>query len=388
MKVAYLDCIGGISGDMALAALIDAGCPLDVLRQELQKLPLEGYSLESREELKGNLRVKRFQVVTGEEHPHRTLKEILDLVSRSTLSERVKKDGEKIFRLLARAEGKVHNIPEDEVHFHEVGAVDSIVDILGAAIALEYLQIERVFCSPLKLGRGTTRSRHGIIPVPVPAVMELVKGIPVEPTDIRQELTTPTGAALAVYYASGFSMPAMKVTATGYGAGSRQHELPNMVRIVIGTDRGEREEVTVIETTIDDMNPEWGEHIMDLLFEAGALDVTLMPVIMKKSRPAFQVTVVCVPEMREAMVDILFRESTTAGVRYSNMKRTTLPRQVHILETEYGAVEVKVLADGVTVSPEYASCRKRALEKNVPLKKVYGAALRAWEKEASGEGDE
>ncbi len=388
MKIAYLDCIGGISGDMTLAALIDAGCPLEFLKGELQKLPLEGYSLESREEMKGNLRVTRFKVITGEDPPHRALTDILNLIRNSTLSDRVKNDGEGIFRLLARAEGKIHNLPEEEVHFHEVGAVDSIVDIVGTAIAFEYLQIEKVFCSPLKLGRGTTRSRHGVIPVPVPAVMELIKGVPVEPTDIRQELTTPTGAALAVYYANGFSMPAMKITAMGYGGGSREHELPNMVRIVIGTEEGERDEVTVIETTIDDMNPEWGEHIMDLLFEAGALDVTFVPVIMKKSRPAFQVTVVSAPGMREDMIEILFRESTTAGVRYMNMKRTTLNRQVHILETEFGSVEVKVLADGVTVSPEYASCRKKALEKNVPLKNVYWAAFRAWEKRAPGEGDE
>jgi uncharacterized protein (TIGR00299 family) protein len=382
MKIAYLDCFSGIAGDMLLGALLDAGLPEETLRRDLARLGVPGYELDISQVQRHGLRATHLQVRMTEAPTARHLPDILGLIEDSDLDAAVKERAAAVFHRLAVAEGKVHGTPPDSVHFHEVGAVDAIVDVVGAAAGLAALGIERLACSPLPLGRGWVQSAHGRLPVPAPATAELVRGIPTWAGDAEAELVTPTGAALVTTLADEFgAMPPMTVSAVGYGAGTRELDSPNVLRLFIGEGAAQvgRDRVAVLETNIDDMNPEIFDHVMERLLSAGALDVFLTPIAMKKNRPATLLTVLAEPAGREALLEIIFRETTTLGVRCAEMERRCLARESIEVETPWGAVGVKLgrLGDEVvTVAPEYEDCRRVAREHHVPLRLVYEHAQR------------
>jgi pyridinium-3,5-bisthiocarboxylic acid mononucleotide nickel chelatase len=385
MKIAYFDCFAGASGDMILGSLIDAGLKTDLLKTELAKLNLHGFSVSSKKTVKGGIGGTKFDVRTGHEHAHRSLRDIVRIIDRSGLSAIVKEKSKSVFGRLAEAEAKVHRVSVDAIHFHEVGAVDAIVDITGAVAGLEALGVKKIYASPLHLGRGTVECAHGVLPVPPPAVAELVKGFPVYSTGVEGELVTPTGAAILTTLASGFgSMPAMTVEATGYGAGSKNLALPNLLRVFIGESADAAgDSVQVIETNIDDMNPQFYEHVMESLFKAGARDVYLTPVIMKKNRPGIVLSVIAESSDVEDLVGLLFRETTTLGVRISEIKkRVVLARDIVSVKTRWGSVRVKAKrTDAKTsFSPEYDDCKRIAKAKGLPISEVFDEIKRAAEK--------
>lgn len=395
MRILYLDCFSGISGDMCLGALIDAGADAGWLEAELRKLPVDGWDMLVGGESSYGITGTRVRINVREEHqPHRHYSDIRDMIAGSPLPERARDTSIRIFERIAGAEGKVHGVPAQHVHFHEVGAVDSIIDIVGTALALHYLDVERVICSPVPPGSGQLMCRHGLLPVPAPATAELLKGIPLKSMDVQGELTTPTGAALAAGLAGSFGpLPEMKVDAMGYGIGSRDFGIPNFLRVFIGsgTQTGSlygSDSVLVMETGIDDMNPQFFGHVMERLLSKGALDVFFTPVQMKKNRPGCLLTVLCRPRDKDALIGILFEETTTLGVRCREEKRFVLERTFGEVDTPYGRVRIKTaLGSGgrrLRSAPEYEDCRKISLEKGVPLRKVYEAALQA----ALKEGDD
>ncbi len=451
MKIAYFDCFAGISGDMTVGALLDLGLDPAILEQELQKLPLDGYRLEVVTVNKLGIQATQFRVIlTGPEgehladsefqelepraappnpemdepvhhhhhhlsdetdahHSHRPLAEILAIIDHSTLSPPVKSTAGAIFTRLGQAEAKVHGIPLEAVHFHEVGSVDAIVDIVSVAIGLEQLGLERIYASPLHLGSGFVRCAHGLYPVPAPATANLTAGVPVYTTGAKGELVTPTGAAIITTVADQFGpMPVMTTHATGYGAGSRDREFPNVLRIHLGEEttgqtatapdhRRDRDPfpeqhdapqspagyhegpAVIIETTIDDMNPQLFENLVDRLLAADALDVTLIPVQMKKSRPGTILHVLAHPSSVDQLLSIIFTESTSLGVRTYDVTKHMLRREIQTVETPFGPVRVKIarLKDRtVNISPEYEDCRQLAQQHQVPVKEVYNAACR------------
>ncbi len=394
MKLAYFDCPSGASGDMILGALVDAGCALEALRAELKKLPLEGFRLSAREVKKGAFRATRVEVeVDSPVHSQRrTLPEILGLFERSQLPEPVKGDAQRIFTRLAEAEAKVHGTAVNEVHVHDVGAVDAIVDVTGAVAGLRLLGVETVHCSALPLGGGVTEGPHGRLPIPAPGTLELLRGFPVFDNGIKAELVTPTGAAiLTTLAASAGQMPPMTVRAVGYGAGSMELPIPNLLRCVVGeasTPLAEPVKTIVqVETTIDDMSPQLYEPLLDRLLEAGALDVFLTPVVMKRSRPGVVLTVLCPPEHVQELSTILFQESTTLGVRWSECRRVRLDRELVVLPTAYGPITFKLsrLAGRlITVTPEFEEVRRVAREKGLPVREVLDQAHAAGRRALEG----
>ncbi len=379
MRTAYLDCFSGISGDMFVGALLDAGLSFDKLKDTLGSLPLDGYSLEVKREKKNDVTGTRFIVRPNKKvHSHRGLKDIKGIISKGDLSDRVKEGCFRIFESIALEEGKIHNLPSEEVHFHEVGAVDSIIDIVAAAFGVESLGIASISASSLPLGSGITETAHGRIPIPAPATIALLKGVPVYDSGLRHELVTPTGAALIKEYASSFgAMPPMIIEGVGYGAGSRDlPDRPNLLRIIIGKERSEGhiDTVVILDANLDNANPEWLGFMMDRLFESGALDVYFSPIQMKKNRPGIHVQVIGPPQKKDPLMDILFRESTTLGVRFSYSSRKTLERSQVEIDSPWGKMAVKrvVWPDGsFSLQPEYESCRKIAEEKGLPLKEIY-----------------
>ena len=462
MRVAYLDCIGGISGDMALAALIDAGADLDQLRAGLRTLGLPGWELEVGRAMKSGIAATSVEVVVngadagdaplvrvppndaplegghghaqehshgGHEHSHeathrhehthasthththeashthshdhahehrhahthddphdhtRTFKDVAALIRDSGLPEGVKERAEAVYRRLAHAEATVHGATLESVHFHEVGAVDSIIDVVGAVYALHLLGVERVLCSALPNGHGFVRCAHGLMPIPPPATAELLQGVPLRQVDVQGELVTPTGAALASTLAESFGpLPGLTIQATGYGAGKKEFPFPNLLRVLICEDErasAEATTVTLIEANIDDQSPQLYESVIEALFHAGALDVWTTPIQMKKNRPAQTLHVLCDPAKRETVTSVLFRETTTLGVRYSTWERECLQREWLEVPTRYGAVRVKVgRQSGAfrTAAPEYDDCRRAAAEAGVPVKLVQAAAIAA-----------
>lgn len=379
MKKAYLDCFSGISGDMFLGALLDAGLPFEDLEKQLKTLPFDGYKLELRQEMRQGIRGARFIVKPGKkEQAPRGLRAIQDIICRGTLSEAVKERSIRIFKALAHVEGRIHNRTPEEIHFHEVGAVDSIIDIVGTVYGLEQLGIASLFVSPLPLGSGFVESSHGRIPVPAPATVALLRGVPVYDSGIRQEMVTPTGAALVKGLATSFGpMPPMIVQAIGYGAGKGDWpDRPNLARILIGDDspKEQVDTVVILTTNIDDMNPEWLGYLMDSLFEAGALDVTFCPVQMKKNRPGVQIQVMGSPDLKDLLMKILFRETTSLGIRFEYSRRKVLERAVVEVGSPWGKIKLKkvVSTDGSShFLPEYDTCREIARENNLPLREVY-----------------
>lgn len=378
MKIAYFDCFAGASGDMIIGALLDAGLDFEHLKKELKKLRLPGYALHASRVAKGGIAATKFDVEVKHEHHHRHLKDIAGIIGDSGLSASVKDKSVAIFTRLAEAEAKVHNCSVDEIHFHEVGAMDAIIDIVGAVIGLEALRVEEIRSSRLHLGSGFVDCTHGRLPVPPPAVVELLKGIPVYSTDVEGELVTPTGAAVLSTLSRGFGpLPDMTLEKTGYGAGFRDVSIPNVLRLIVGeTPAGiGQDRIQMIETNIDDMNPQFYDYIMERLFAEGARDVFLTPIIMKKSRPGVILSVIAASDRTESLIGVLLKETTTLGVRISDLKkRMILEREVVSLKTAWGDVRVKIRSFGEnekTATPEYDDCKRIAREQGLSIHVVY-----------------
>jgi uncharacterized protein (TIGR00299 family) protein len=385
MRTLYFDCFAGASGDMILGALVAAGANPDVLREQLSLLSVPGFSVEFERTDRAGLSATFARVATRHEHVHRHLSDIHKLIFASRLSQSVKDRVAAIFSRLGEAEARVHNQPINEVHFHEVGALDAIVDVVGAAIAFELLRIERFVSSPIHVGSGVVEMEHGTFPVPPPAVAELLKNVPVYATEIKGELITPTGAAIITTVCSEFGpLPRMKLEQTGYGAGTRQYEkFPNVLRVLIGeveTNAPALEQLYMIETNLDDMSPQIFAHVMDRAFELGALDCYFTSVQMKKNRPGVLLSILCRKPEQEQLRRMLFTETTTLGVRTHEVERHALERSIVRVETQYGPIDVKVArlqGEIVNEMPEYEQCRAAAQKANIPLRQVEQAALSA-----------
>jgi len=386
MKICYLDAFSGISGDMLVGALADAGADQAALASALESL---GAGAEVRFETasRAGIRATRFQVETvGTEPASRHLPEILALIEAAPLPPRARENAAKVFRRLGEVEAAIHQVPLEEVHFHEVGAVDSIADIVGACLGLELLGVEAVYSSPLNLGSGAVASEHGLLPVPAPATAELVRGFPVYARGPEVELTTPTGAALATTLAAGFGpLPPLRVTAVGYGAGARDfREQANLLRVLIGdaTAATEAPAVAVLEANIDDSTPEVLGYAVERLLAAGALDVTLTPQVMKKNRPGTLLTVLSRPEDQESLARLVFQETSTLGLRISTAERRLQARRVVEVETPHGKVRMKVSEEG-HYTPEYEDCRRLAQASGTPLREIIAEANFAYRKGTS-----
>jgi hypothetical protein len=383
MRIAYFDCPAGASGDMVLGALVDAGYPLAALQESVAALAVDGWRLDARVVERGGLRGLHLVVETASDRRFPDLEAMLAPLKGSTLPARVRTDAEAILRRLAAAEARVHRVPVEAVHFHEVGALDTLVDVVGAVAGLAALGIDRVYVSALPLGGGSVEAAHGRLPVPAPATAELLRGFPVYDNGVRAELVTPTGAAILTTLATPGPAPVMTLDAIGWGAGSRELAIPNLLRVLMGPavaappGTGETETLVTVETTIDDMSPQLYESLMETLLAAGALDVYLTPVVMKRSRPGVVLTALAAPEQAGELADILFRETPTIGVRWSEGRRRRLPRELVRRETPLGPVTFKVSRlDGrvVTVTPEFEEVRRIARERGLPVREVLAQA--------------
>jgi len=386
MKIAYFDCFAGASGDMILGALVDAGLDIDELKSELAKLHLDHYDLKAQTVVKKGIGGSQVHVIIDEHHHghhHRHLADIEAIINASDLETSVKESGLEVFNRLARAEASVHRTAVDTIHFHEVGAMDAILDVIGAVAGIHALGIDKVTCSPLHLGSGTVACAHGTLPVPAPATAELVKGKPVYASGVKGELLTPTGAAILTTLAADFGpLPAMAVETIGYGAGTSDPALPNLLRVMIGRaaeaiNDCDMEQVAVLETNIDDMNPQIYEYIITKVLHMGALDIYITPVQMKKNRTGMLLTLVCALEKVGQFANFLLRETTTIGLRWRSENRLKAWRRIESMETPYGRINFKIAKIGnetINVAPEYEDCLRAALERKVPLKQVMAEA--------------
>jgi uncharacterized protein (TIGR00299 family) protein len=390
MRALYFDCFAGISGDMIVGALLDLGVDFESLKRQLFSLGLGGYEIKLERVKRSGVAAVKFHVLVDEaSQPARHLSDIRGLIKRSELSEQVKSRAICAFELLAEAEAHIHASTRDEVHFHEVGAVDSIIDTVAAMIGFELLGAKEFFCSPLRLGHGAVKTAHGLLPVPAPATAELLKDVPVYAGDVEGEFVTPTGAAIITSICDSFGpLPEMRIFRMGYGAGSRDPKgFPNALRIALGEIADEEEHtaaagrVMVIETNIDDMNPQAYEAVIDRAFALGALDAFLTPVQMKKTRPGVLLTALCERSDLDAITGMLLTDTTTLGVRYYEASRRILGREVETVETEHGSIRVKVARDGsrtLHFQPEYDDCARAAAEKGVSFIEVQSAASAAY----------
>ncbi|MDO6354789.1 nickel pincer cofactor biosynthesis protein LarC [Caloramator sp. CAR-1] len=380
--ILYFDCFSGISGDMAVGALLDLGVPKDYLIENLKSLNIdEEYQIEIRKSNKNGIEGTDFYVFLKEENIHhheRNLKDIISIIDKSRITDGAKNIAKKIFNIIAEAEAKVHGKSIDEVHFHEVGAVDSIIDIVGVAVCIDYLKPDKIISSYVNTGSGFVKCQHGILPVPAPATMNILKDVPIYSDERKFELTTPTGAAilkgLCTEFVEGINM---KIRAVGYGCGKKNTEKPNVLRIVLGEE--DKEEVVLLETTIDDMNPQFYGYVMDKLFEKGALDVYLTPVYMKKNRPGIVISVLVHENKEKSIIEVLFKETTTIGIRKFKIKRYELQREIKRVETEFGKVDFKISkyeGEIVNISPEFEDLKRISMEKGLPLKDVYNFVRR------------
>lgn len=384
MKTAYFDCVSGVSGDMALAALIDAGADLEAIREKIDSLGAANIELRVEEVRRRGFRAAKLIVEHEPEPAHRHLSQIRDLIGASSLTPPQQELALRIFQRIGEAEAKVHGVSLEKVHFHEVGAIDSIVDICGFAVAYDLLGIDQLVCSAVPTGQGTITIAHGPVSVPAPATAELLAGVPLAPSSVEAELTTPTGAAIVAETAVAFGpLPAMKISKIGYGAGERQlKEQANVLRVLLGDteDAPRGDEILILETHVDDAPGEIIGYTIELLLENGALDAYSSAIAMKKNRPGVLITVLCRPDTAHRLEDILLRETTTLGVRRSIAQRRILPREMVTVETPWGEVEGKVawLDEKQRFSPEYESCKKLAAEHSVALKEIYAAARAAF----------
>ncbi len=383
---AYFDCFSGISGDMTLGACIDLGVPPDWLKDSLVTLPLTDFDLTASSVTRHGISATHARVETSEHHHHRHFSDIVTLIENSPLSDRVKKDSIRIFDTIATAESGIHGCDKATVHFHEVGGIDAIVDIVGTALCMEYLGIDTIIASKIPLGSGFVNCQHGTLPVPAPATASILKGVPVYGTEIPHELVTPTGAGIVTTLAESFEpLPDMIVENIGYGAGTRELELrPNLLRIFTGTVSDasitlHSDRTVMVEASIDDMNPEIYGFLMDRLFADGALDVYWIPIYMKKNRPGTMIQVLCPVHLKETVVERILTETTTLGVRYYAMDRRMLPREEIRVQTRFGEVDVKKVRDphqSIRWVPEFEACKTIALDQGLPLREVYDTILK------------
>lgn len=383
MKIAYLDCFAGASGDMLLGAIVDSGVSIEALRDEIKKLPLEGYQVTADRGKRGVIAGTKVSVLidSSAHQPHRTLSDVQQILDRSSLSDRVQDQTRQIFTILAKAEAKVHGVSVEEVEFHEVGAVDSIVDIVGVVIGLQLLEIDKIYASPFTLGAGYVKTQHGILPVPAPGTLEIISScsaptVPPPPTTSPiGETVTPTGAAIICGLAV-FERPPLVVDKVGYGLGSRDHpELPNALRLWLGhTAEGPARELRLLQTNIDDMNPEIYGYLMEQLFSVGALDVWLTPIQMKKNRPGTILSALAPIDKEPDVAEWMLRETSTLGVRSQAFSRYEAGRRTQSFDTSLGSVTVKIKELGghiVSFAPEYEDCRRLALDTGLPLQEIY-----------------
>ena len=424
MRIAYLDCFSGISGDMFLGALVDAGVPFELLEETVLQLDIGAKLEQSRVDRAGVSACKIDVLVRGqkdlpreefwkehqgegaphgrahEHHEARDLKHILRLISAATVSDRAKHTAIEIFNALGRAEAKIHNVPVEQVHFHEVGSEDAIVDVLCAAVGADVLGVEHFFSSPLNVGGGTVACAHGVMPVPAPATLELLTDVPIYSGELQKELVTPTGAAIVKVLVKSFeSRPPMKTEKTGYGAGARNFDRhPNVLRLSVGetieTTRhigepatsGAREEIAILEANLDDLNPQLIGYIAEVAFSMGALDVFTVPVQMKKSRPGTLLTLLAKPQDESKLREMIFRESSTLGIRVRREERYALPRRHQAISTPWGEVRMKIAGNGKALqyAPEYEDCRRIASEHAIPLKTVMQEAIRRYLDQKNG----
>ncbi|OEU45470.1 MAG: TIGR00299 family protein [Desulfobacterales bacterium S7086C20] len=377
MKTAYFDCFSGVSGDMILGALAHLGVPGDFIDDSIGQLLPGEFRLKVGASERMNIHGFRAEVIVKNKGKSRNYKQIRGLIGESKLSERVKTTSLKIFSRLAEVEAAIHGCAVEDVHFHELGGVDAIVDIVGASLGMEWLEIEKTVASEIPVGRGFIDCAHGRLPVPAPATVALLKGVPVYGTQVSSELVTPTGAAIVTSLAEDFGpMPGMQISEVGYGVGAAKlKEWPNLLRVVIGACEAvsEKDQVQVVETNIDDMNPEIFGFVMERLFEDGALDVIWIPIFMKKNRPGTMIQVLCDKGRREKVIERILSETTATGVRHYSVERRKLLRRVKEATTNFGKVQVKEISGptGRVVVPEYEDCKRIALKEKIPLKRVY-----------------
>ena len=385
LRTAYFDCYSGISGDMILAALIDLGVENKHIVKALKKIDLKGYKFQAKNVQRNGIAGTQIKLVcnlkNNYSHPHRSFSGIKKLIDQSDLSSIVKNNSIKIFKKIAKVEAHIHNISIEKVHFHEIGAVDSIVDIVGSVWAIESLKLDKIYSSALNVGEGFVDCAHGRLPVPAPATLKLLKGIPTYSSGVKKELTTPTGAAIIGFYAEKFqSMPAMKILNDGYGAGDQIiASIPNFLRVILGEIEAKGfDKLLMTETNIDDMNPEIYDSVMESLFKSGAIDVYFTPIIMKKNRPATKISVLSEILDREVLAKILLTETSSFGIRFYEVDRIILDREVKRLKTSFGIIKIKLgYLDGKTVqaTPEFEDCKNAARKNKLPVKIVYESIL-------------
>lgn len=390
--LAYFDCFSGISGDMTLGALIDLGVPVQWLKASLKSVPISDFELSITSVSRHGIQAKRVHITSEDNAASRDFATIKSLINNCPLSLDIQQRSLEIFDKIADAEAVIHGCPKEQVHFHEVGGVDSIIDIVGTSLCLDYLGIEKIISSKVPLGKGFVSSQHGKLPLPAPATIGILKNVPVYGSEIPHELVTPTGAAIIVTLAESYeAIPEMIVKQIGYGAGKRDLDtIPNVLRIIVGNEiKGKSEHksgyktdtIMVLETCIDDMNPEIFGFLMDRLFKEGALDVYWVPIFMKKNRPGTMVQVLCRENDSEILIDCILFETSALGIRYYNVKRNILAREYASVKTAYGEIQVKrVIEPGgnIRIIPEYEVCKKIALDNNIPLRIVYDTIMKSF----------
>jgi uncharacterized protein (TIGR00299 family) protein len=383
MKILYYDCFSGISGDMNLGAMIDLGIDKNFLLKELDKLHLHGWELVTEEDQRHGIGGTKVTVKqTHHEHKHRHLSDIEQIINDSDLDEMTKTLSKRIFMKVALAEASVHGVPVTQVHFHEVGAIDSIIDIVGAAICYNVLKVDKVYISPVELGGGFAKCDHGVLPIPAPATAEIIKGLPVTKGGVDFEATTPTGAAILASLVTNFDEhPVFKIEKTAYGVGQKDHpDIPNLLRVFTGEiiEESGGHDALMLECNIDDMNPEFFEYISEKLFSAGASDVFITNIIMKKGRPANILNIICETGSAEIMKEIIFKESTSLGIRTFSFRKDTLARKFETMMTDFGEIKIKrsfYKGEEVSCKPEFEDCKRLANEKGLPVKDVYNAII-------------
>jgi uncharacterized protein (TIGR00299 family) protein len=384
MKIAYFDCFAGVSGDMILGALVDAGLDMRELKSGLGKLKISGYKIKSEKTTRGGISGTKFSVDIIEQRVKRSLKDIIEIIDQSDLDDDIKDLSRRTFKELAMVEAKIHGKSVDEVHFHEVGGLDSIIDVIGSFIGVKKLGVKATYSSKIHVGAGFVECQHGILPVPVPATLEMLKGVPIYSKGIQAELATPTGVCVLKTLSKSFGiMPEMRVEKVGYGAGGRDLEIPNLLRVYVGEankEEYERDQVAVIETNIDNMNPELLAYASEIVLKQGALDVFMTPIFMKKNRPGTMLSVLTTEDKLDDILSTIFRETTTLGVRIHRSERKKLSREIMSLSTRFGEIRVKIgkIGNQITgIAPEYESCKQIAVRRQIPLKDVYDEAKEA-----------
>jgi uncharacterized protein (TIGR00299 family) protein len=391
MKIGYLDCPSGISGDMFLGALMDCGVPLEAIKESLAVLPIHGFEISTQRVNKAGLTATQVEVLVEDQITERRLIEIVNLILESPLPEKIKEKAVEVFRRIGGVEARIHGLEVEKVHLHELGGQDTIIDVVGVILGIDILGIEKLFASELPLGSGTIQSAHGTIPLPAPATLALLEGIPIHGSEFNIELVTPTGAALITSLVQEFGgIPPMRLLKTGYGAGKRDLPTPNVLRLLIGegiepvssNHPFQVEKLVCLECNIDNMNPEIYSYLSERLFDTGALDVSLCPIYMKKNRPGTLVTVLCSEEAAQKLMEIVFSETTTLGIRKYIVDRFSVERHITQVTTPYGVVNIKYSKKGDKTwnyTPEYEDCRRLSLQHNIPIRKIYRAAESAAE---------